>query len=183
MQFARQLTFAIVLIVFVGTSASAQEFAIPTYAIAAGGGASADSNYTLFGTVGQPAIGSATAGTYTLSSGLGVAGSSSLPFADQPLLAGVTVVRAVHVSELRTRIDALRVRFGLGSFAYTAGAPAAFTPIEARHVTELRTALAEAYVAAGRTAPLFADPVLAIGTVIRARHLNELRAAVMGLED
>ncbi|MCY4506224.1 MAG: M12 family metallo-peptidase, partial [Acidobacteria bacterium] len=40
----------------------------------------------------------------------------SAPFTDDPLQPGVTPVRAVHFTELRTRIDGLRRGSGLGSF-------------------------------------------------------------------
>ena len=40
-------------------------------------------------------------------------------FSDDPLTAGTSPIRVVHITELRTRIDVLRVRFGLAPFAWT----------------------------------------------------------------
>ena len=108
----------------------------------------------------------------------------SAPFTDDPLLPGVTPVRAVHFTELRTRIDALRRAAGLGPFAWTDPVlTPGETPVRLAHLLELRVALAAAYSAAGRPAPLWSDAAPAAGTTpIRAAHGTELRAAVMALE-
>ena len=45
-------------------------------------------------------------------------------FTDDPIQPGVTPVRAVHFTELRTRIDALRAGTSLGRFAWTDPVPA-----------------------------------------------------------
>ena len=106
------------------------------------------------------------------------------PFTDDPLVPGETPVRAVHFTELRTRIDGLRAAAGLGRFAWTDPVlrPEA-TRVRLVHLTELRSALAEAYAAAGRSAPRWTDAAPVGGTTpIRAAHLMELRAAVVALE-
>src|SRR5207247_6983301 len=65
-------------------------------------------------------------------------------FTDDPLMPGVTVIKAVHVTELRSRIDDQRVRVGLAPFPWTdATLSAGTTPVSAVHVAELRTALTE----------------------------------------
>ena len=106
------------------------------------------------------------------------------PFTDPALLTGVTPVRLVHVAELRIRIDALRLRFGLAPFQWTdATLVAGQTPLRAIHIAELRRALAAAYVVAGSTPPIYTDAALGPGqTVIRAVHIVELRIAVVALE-
>ena len=111
-------------------------------------------------------------------------GGTSAPFTDPEIVAGVTPVRAVHFTELRTRIDGLRTVAGLGSFAWTDPVlTAGVTRVRLVHLLELRSALAAAYAAAGRTAPRWTDPARAPGTTpIRAAHLMELRAAVVALE-
>ena len=108
----------------------------------------------------------------------------SVPFTDDPIQLGVTPVRAVHFTELRSRIDALRAGTGLGRFAWTDPVLwAGVTPVRREHLLELRAALAEAYGAAGRAAPRWTDAVSAAGsTPIRAAHVTELRAAVLALE-
>ena len=105
-------------------------------------------------------------------------------FTDHPIVPGETPVRAVHFTELRTRIDALRGAAGLPPFGWTdpvltAGA----TPVRLVHLLELRAALAEASTVAGGAAPGWTDAAPTGGTTpIRAVHLMELRAAVLALE-
>ncbi len=110
--------------------------------------------------------------------------SRSAPFTDDPLRPGVTPIRAVHFTELRTRIDAARQGAGLAPFAWTDPVlTPGVTPVRLVHLLELRSALAAAYAAAGRPAPPWTDAAPTAGTTpIRAAHLTELRAAVMALE-
>ena len=111
-------------------------------------------------------------------------GSSSPPFTDPEIVPGVTPVRAVHFTELRTRIDGLRTAAGLGGFAWTDPVlTARVTPVRLVHLQELRSALAAAYAAAGRPSPRWTDAAPVGGTTpIRVAHLMELRAAVVELE-
>lgn len=102
-------------------------------------------------------------------------------FTDDPLTAGATAVKTVHFTELRTRINAQRVRFGLVATVWTESLAAGVTSARAQHVLEMRSAVTAAYLAAGLGAPGFADPIQP-GQVIRATHITELRAAVVGLE-
>ena len=105
-------------------------------------------------------------------------------FTDDPLVPGVTPVRAVHLLELRARIDGLRARAGLPAFAWTdPEIVPGVTPGRAAHLTGLRSALAAAYAAAGRASPAYTDAEVTAGaTAIRAVHLQELRSAVVALE-
>ncbi len=105
-------------------------------------------------------------------------------FTDDPIVPGVTPVRAVHFTELRSRIDALRAGTGFGRFVWTDPVlRAGVTPVRGVHLLELREALAAAYAAAGRAAPRWTDTSPAAGaTPIRAAHVTELRAAVLALE-
>ena len=106
------------------------------------------------------------------------------PFTDDPIRPGVTPVRAVHFTELRARIDALRIEAGLGRFRWTDPVlRAGVTPVRLVHLLELREALGAAYTAAGRAGPRWTDAAPTAGTTpIRAAHLTELRAAVVALE-
>ena len=106
------------------------------------------------------------------------------PFTDDPIVPGITPVRAVHFTELRARIDPLRQAAGLARFAWTDPVlTARVTRVRRVHLLELRSALAEAYAAAGRRPPGWTDAAPAAGsTAIRAAHLTELRAAVRALE-
>ena len=108
----------------------------------------------------------------------------TVPFTDDPIVPGVTPVRAVHFTELRTRIDVLRSEAGLAPFRWTDPVlRAGVTPVRLAHLLGLREALGAAYTAAGQAVPGWTDPALAAGsTPIRAAHLTELRAAVLALE-
>ena len=105
-------------------------------------------------------------------------------FTDPTLTEGTTFIKAVHITDLRTRINLLRVGcdvrvFNFGNPTLVAGS----TTAKGLHITELRTALGEAYVAGGAAAPTYTDPTLTTGsTVIKAVHITELRAAVIALE-
>ena len=86
------------------------------------------------------------------------------PFTDHPIVAGETPVRAIHVTELRARIDALRTREGLTSYGWTDPVlTAGVTPARLVHLLEMRRALAAAYGAAGREGPSWADALSAGG--------------------
>ena len=110
--------------------------------------------------------------------------TASTTFTDDPIVAGVTPVRAVHFIELRGRIDGLREAHGLPRFAWTDPVPTpGVTAVRLAHLLELREALADAYAASGRAAPGWTDAAPKAGTTpVRAAHLTELRAAVVALE-
>jgi Zn-dependent metalloprotease len=104
-------------------------------------------------------------------------------FTDDPLVVGSTRIKAVHILELRSRIDAIRATKSLGAFPWidpnlTTGS----TRIKAVHILNMRTALAQAYAAAGLTAPVYTDPGLAAGTTMKAIHIQQLRSAVVAIE-
>jgi hypothetical protein len=105
-------------------------------------------------------------------------------FTDDPLLSGVTMVKAVHLEELRTRVNAVRIAHGLGTFSFTDPVLVpGVTEARAAHLAELRQALNEAYAAAGQAPPPYTDPLIpAESVVIRPPHVSELRAAVVALE-
>jgi hypothetical protein len=105
------------------------------------------------------------------------------PFADEPLQPGVTPVRARHIVELRQRIDDVRMRYGLGTYAWTdLTLTAGVTPVGAVHLTELRAALNAVYLAAGRAVPAYTHPAITGGaTVITAVDVAELRAAILAI--
>jgi hypothetical protein len=115
---------------------------------------------------------------------LGAVGRTHPAFTDSPIVAGSTVTKAVHLRELRNRVNALRVRCGLADFTFTdATLTAGTTIVKAVHITELRSALDAAYTACGVTRPTYTDPTLtATSSVIKAVHITELRGAITGLE-
>jgi hypothetical protein len=129
--------------------------------------------------------------TVTATAANGCAGSRAYAltvstFTDDPLVAGTSVIRAVHITELRTRIDALWTRYGLSPpFGWTDPSLTAGITVRAVHLSDLRTALQAAYTAAGPSAPAlpFTDSPIVTGfTFIRAVQIQELRDAVIALE-
>ena len=129
------------------------------------------------------------AGTYTVEAttfGAGLTGSFALrvserrPFVDDPIEAGLPI-RAVHLTELRGRIDELRVSAGLPRYSWADRTiRPGVTPVRAAHWEQLRTALDQAYDADGRRRPGYTDEI-EVGVPIEADHVNELRRAVEGL--
>jgi hypothetical protein len=107
----------------------------------------------------------------------------TVAFTDSTLTAGTSVIRALHIMELRTRINGLRARYSLSPFSFTDPTiTGGTTTIRAQHIIELRTALAQVYVAAAATPPTYADPSLAAGATVKLVHIAELRTAVPVLE-
>ena len=110
--------------------------------------------------------------------------SNVVGFAYDPLIAGSSLIRASHVTDLRSRIAAIRSALGLSVFVYATD-PAmtpGVTKIKTAHISEMRTALTQAYTHIGSTAPAFTDPTLTSATKVKAAHIMELRAAVIAIE-
>jgi hypothetical protein len=108
--------------------------------------------------------------------------SSCYGFTDDPLIAGVTPIRAVHVTELRSRIDVLRVRYGLPAYAFTNPSIVPGTSVlRAEDILELRMALSQAYAAAGFTPPTFSTTP-AVGAAVRIADIADLRSNIVTLE-
>jgi hypothetical protein len=103
-------------------------------------------------------------------------------FSDAPLTSG-EVIKAVHFTELRGRIDILRAMYGLTPYGWTdPDLRPGITPVKAAHLTDLRTALQQAYSAAGQLPPRFGETIAGGATIIRAQQLEEVRTAVLALE-
>jgi hypothetical protein len=119
--------------------------------------------------------------------------ATTIVFTD-PSLSGV-MIKAAHIGELRTAVNAMRAAAGLPPSTFTdptltAGSTSNFTMlrgqvntgtyssiIKAVHLTELRTALDAALSALGLAPINYTDPTItAQSTVMKAAHLTELRA-------
>lgn len=145
------------------------------------------------------AIGSATAGTMYDDSGLSpsttylyevraIAGSVSsglsapdsattIMFTDDLLSAGIAI-KAVHITELRTAVNAMRAAAGLTLPTYTDTNPAG-VPVKALHLVQLRMALDQARATLGLAPMVYADPALTPGsTLVKAAHIQALRNGV-----
>lgn len=113
-------------------------------------------------------------GSYSDYSNVDVATTMSFVEALTPTF---TLIRASHVNELRTAVDALRVTANLGAASWSDHPlQPGVTPIRAVHLTELRTALQQARASLGVGGPVFAIPTIVAGqTLVRASDWNELR--------
>jgi sugar lactone lactonase YvrE len=106
-------------------------------------------------------------------------GATTILFTDDSLLAGSTRVKATHLLQLRTSVNAFRTSAGLSSFSFTDPALGSGTPVRASHILELRSALAAARSALALSAIVYSDPTITAGsTRVKAAHLQEIRAAV-----
>jgi hypothetical protein len=102
--------------------------------------------------------------------------ATTLLFTDDPVLAGGTIVKAVHVLELRQAVNAMRAAADLGAATFADPMPLL---IRAQHIDELRAALAPARAALSLPALGYTDPTLVAGTTpVRAAHVQEVRAGV-----
>jgi hypothetical protein len=104
--------------------------------------------------------------------------ATTLAFTNDPLTAGQTV-QAIHVNQLRTAVNAMRVAAGKGNAMFTDPMLVVGTIIKAAHLMELRFALDEARSAIGLTLPSYTDPTITPGvTTCKVVHVQELRDAV-----
>lgn len=102
--------------------------------------------------------------------------ATTILFTD-PSVAGVNV-RAVHLTELRAAIDAIRAAAGQSAASYT-NAIVAGNTIQAVDFTEMRTALDAARAQIGLTTISYNDASITAGvTSVKAAHLLELRGGV-----
>jgi len=101
--------------------------------------------------------------------------ATTIVFTDDPLIVRVTRLKAVHITQLRTAVNAVRIAAGLSGLNYTDPSPAG-VPVKAVHINELRNALSAALSGIGKVSS-FTDTVTA-RTPIRAIHFQELRNLV-----
>lgn len=97
-------------------------------------------------------------------------------FTDDPVLANTTLVRGIHITQLRTAVNALRAAASLSASTFTDPSLAGVT-IKAAHVQELRSAVAPARAALGLPASVFTDPSVG-GSAVKSAHVEQLRSAV-----
>jgi hypothetical protein len=101
-------------------------------------------------------------------------------FTDATLTAGVTPIKAIHITELRTRVAALRAGRGLSVYSFTDPTLTSAIQVKAVHIVELRAALADVYQSLQQTAPTYTDNSLS-GVAVKAVHVQELRSAVIAV--
>jgi len=105
--------------------------------------------------------------------------ATTIVFTDDPLSGGIPA-KAVHVTQLRTAVNAMRAAANLGAQSFTDPGLASGGVIKALHQNELRTALNQARTAIGLSAIVYTDPPTVTGgtTPIKAAHITNLRDGV-----
>jgi hypothetical protein len=104
--------------------------------------------------------------------------ATTIVFTDDPLVAGTTVVKAVHVTELRSAVNAVRAAAALSAASWTDSSLTS-VEIKAVHISELRSALDAARSALSLSALTYTDSSLTPGTTpVKAVHATELRNGV-----
>ena len=102
-------------------------------------------------------------------------------FSDEPLIPGVTTIKANHLLELRTGVDAVRRLANLQPGTWSVLNLQSFVSgIRAQDIQELKDNLAPALSALQIPAPAYTDSQIIAWLPIKAVHIEELRAAVNG---
>ena len=102
--------------------------------------------------------------------------ATTVIFTDLSLSAG-TPVRAVHFTELRTAVNAMRAAAGLPAFSFT-DALSFGVRVKTVHMTELRSALDAARAEIGLAPRTYTNNPLTAGTSAKAVHVTEMREGV-----
>jgi len=103
--------------------------------------------------------------------------ATTILFTDDPLTAG-TIVKVIHMSQLRTAVNAMRASVLFPSLAPDATV-AAGAVVRAQHVNDLRTGVATARSEMiGVPAMTFTDTLTPGATPVKALHVQELRNSV-----
>lgn len=100
--------------------------------------------------------------------------TAGIVYTDEPLVAGVTLVKAVHLTEVRTAVSTARATAGLAEVAFADPMPNGVV-VKATHIIQLRNALDEARAQLGLVAISYTDPGLASGMTVRGVHIQQLR--------
>jgi len=104
--------------------------------------------------------------------------ATTTSFTDDPIAASSTNVKAVHFTQLRTAVNAMRAAASLGALAPDPGVTVGGI-VRAHHVTDLRAGLDAARTLIGLSALTYTDPTLTIGaTPVKETHVTELRNGV-----
>jgi hypothetical protein len=104
--------------------------------------------------------------------------ATTVIFTDPTLITGTTKVKAAHISELRTAVNAVRVLAGIGTTTFTDPTLSSSIVIKNVHVSQLRSALDTARSTLALTAQGYTDFPITGGTTVKAAHINQLRQGV-----
>jgi hypothetical protein len=109
--------------------------------------------------------------------------ATAISFTDDPLIStaenqsAATPMRAVHITQLRSAVNAVRALANL-SPATWANTVQAGSVIRAVDVQELRTAVDQARAQLGLAQAAYTNQPLSAGTPIKKAHIDDLRSAV-----
>jgi hypothetical protein len=96
-------------------------------------------------------------------------------FAEDPLVQGLSTVKAQHFDQLRQAVNAVRAAAGLSVASWTDPSLLGVV-IRAVHLQELRDRLSPALTMLGFSAPSYTDTTLTVGsTLVKKVHIQELR--------
>ncbi|MEO8036153.1 MAG: fibronectin type III domain-containing protein [Acidobacteriota bacterium] len=85
-------------------------------------------------------------------------------------------IKAIHFTEMRTAVNAVRAAAGLAAFAFTDPALNSSTKIKSLHLTELRAKLDDARFLIGVPAVSYYEPTITPGsTTVKAIHITDVR--------
>jgi hypothetical protein len=105
--------------------------------------------------------------------------ATTVVFTDLVLVPLSTAIKAAHVNELRTAVNAVRALAGLPAYPFTDPSLAPGATVSRLHIADLRAALDPARSTLGLLAASYEDPTLTAGaTVVRAVHVSDLRSGV-----
>jgi chitodextrinase len=114
-------------------------------------------------------------GNYSDFSNIDIA--TTIVFTDDPLAAG-TIIKAVHITEVRSAVNAVRAAAGLSAVTWT-DSSLTNVEIKAVHINELRSSLDAARTVLGLSTGSYTDSSLTAGTtLVKAVHVSELRDRV-----
>ena len=100
-------------------------------------------------------------------------------FTDTVLTPTVSQIRAVHMNEVRTAINAVRILSGMGGFSFTNPVLSSSVMVYALHINEARTALNAARSTLGLPAVTYTRPTITAGSsIISAVDVTDLRNGV-----
>jgi len=119
----------------------------------------------------------AVSGTGGMSAFSSIDAATTILYMDDPLVVNTTIVKTIHMSELRTAVNAVRAAASLSPLA-SDPTVAVGANVRAQHITDLRVALAEARTAAGLSALSPTDVLTPGATLVKALHVQELRSGV-----
>ena len=105
--------------------------------------------------------------------------ATTVVFTDPVLTPAATLIKAVHMTELRTAVNAVRVLAGLSAATFTDPTLSSSVTVMRAHVVELRGALDEARASLGLSALVYTRPTITAGvTLVKAVDIQELRTGI-----